>query len=80
MRKLFDKIDWAQLREQKEWLVDQEAYTQAGEATGLVHLLDSIQDAAVNEGIPEDIVFGELTMPLFDDFMAQQIRCTNCDD
>ena len=48
-----DNINWKLLREQKQWLLQQE-----GEhAVGLTHLLDYIQDEAVENGVPEEVVF-----------------------
>ena len=41
------KIDWAELRTQKNWL----ARMPGEEAEGLLSLLDALQDAAVREGI-----------------------------
>ena len=50
------RIDWAALAAQKRWLL-QHAETCA-QAAGLVHMLDAIQDAAVDlAGVPEDVVF-----------------------
>ncbi len=47
-------IDWLALAQQKRWLLNQDSQ----EATGLVELLDAIQDAAVDDaGVPEAIVF-----------------------
>jgi len=49
------RIDWAELREQKLWLLAQAA----DRAQGLVHLLDAIQDDAVEAGLAdEETVFG----------------------
>jgi len=49
-------IDWALLAHQKRWLLRQAAT--ADEAAGLLHLLDTIQDAAVDHaGVPEKFVF-----------------------
>lgn len=51
------KIDWALLRKQKMWLLQQNAYP---EAQGLLALVDAIQDYAVDEMfIDESEVFGE---------------------
>ena len=48
-----DNINWKLLREQKQWLLQQE-----GEhAEGLINLLDYIQDEAVENGVPEEVVF-----------------------
>jgi rubredoxin len=58
---MFDKIDWALLRKQKEELIDTISFSDRGEDSGLVgllHLVDSIQDYACDElGIPD--VFAE---------------------
>ena len=53
-------VDWTALARQKRWLLRQAKTSE--EAAGLVHLLDAIQDAAVDRaGVPEAIVF-----PTFD--------------
>lgn len=50
-----EKIDWCLLRKQKEWLLNQENEN----AAGLVHLIDRIQDEAVDNGDASEIeVFG----------------------
>lgn len=50
-----EKIDWSLLRKQKEWLLNQDNEN----AAGLVHLIDSIQDQAVNTASATEIeVFG----------------------
>jgi hypothetical protein len=65
-------IDFELLREQKEWLLGVAAPTafrrfstasifRAADremAEGLLHLLDAIQDAAIQEGRTEDEVYG----------------------
>ncbi len=49
-------IDWTLLNQQKRWLLEQASTSD--EAAGLLHLLDSIQDAAVDlAGVPEAVVF-----------------------
>ena len=56
-----DKIDWALLREQKQWLIDQDFGTTGGQphAEGLVYLLGELQDYAVEMlGLAELDVFG----------------------
>lgn len=54
------QIDWSALARQKQWLLQHAAGSE--EAAGLLHLLDAIQDAAVDRaGIPEKIVFPEGT-------------------
>lgn len=51
-------VDWSLLREQKLWLLTHDN----PHAAGLVHLLDSIQDHAVNNGSASEIeVFGNLS-------------------
>ena len=65
---LFNQIDWELLREQKAEMcaeVDRAAlnreFRRADLFSGIVSLLDSLQDAAVDEvGIPEKDVFGEM--------------------
>lgn len=53
---LFGKIDWKLLRQQKLWLFKQSETST--EAMGLMHLLDSIQDFAVDVmGTPHETVF-----------------------
>jgi hypothetical protein len=48
-------IDWEALRIQKAWLLRQDG----AQAAGLLHLIDHIQDRAVECGLPEQLVFGE---------------------
>jgi hypothetical protein len=49
-------INWAYLRKQKEWLLKHDN----DYADGLIHLLDDIQDAAVESGeCTEQEVFGQ---------------------
>jgi hypothetical protein len=58
LSKVISKTNWELLRNQKEWLWNQES----DKAIGLVHFLDAIQDAAVEDGIATELeVFGELT-------------------
>ncbi len=50
------KMDWALLRQQKEWLASQTS-THPDQAEGLLSLLDALQDHAIDElGLPEDVV------------------------
>ena len=50
------KIDWAMLREQKQWLLN----FNDEQAIGLVYLLDALQDQAVESGESTEIeVFGQ---------------------
>jgi hypothetical protein len=50
------RIDWALLARQKRWLLEHARASE--EAAGLVELLDTIQDAAVDTaGVPEATVF-----------------------
>jgi hypothetical protein len=50
------KIDWAMLREQKQWLLN----FNDEQAAGLVYLLDALQDQAVESGeLTETEVFGQ---------------------
>lgn len=50
-------IDWVQLRKQKSWLLQQNSE----EAQGLVHMLDAVQDYAVDEMfVDHSMVFGTL--------------------
>lgn len=60
---LLRNIDWVMLRDQKEMLLGMRtAYENPsrtfGLLSGLIHLIDAIQDAAVEEGTPEFDVFG----------------------
>ena len=51
-------IDWALLRRQKSWLLQQDP--DCAEAQGLLALVDAVQDYAVDEMfIDESFVFGE---------------------
>jgi hypothetical protein len=56
-------IDWALLRQQKAWLVEQAPNwafsTCESNANGLICLLDALQDEAVKQGLSESLVFGE---------------------
>lgn len=73
-------IDWAVLRDQK--LAVQQCIGDDDELlTGLLNLLDALQDAAVDDGIATDSeVFG----PMLDEhnYPTNQQRnvCANCDD
>jgi hypothetical protein len=50
-----NKIDWKLLQQQKAWLL----YKDEEYADGIINIIDSIQDYAVDElGIDEDLVFG----------------------
>lgn len=51
---LMENMDWALLRAQKSWLLNQES----DHALGLLHLLDAIQDEAIRLGFDEETVFG----------------------
>jgi hypothetical protein len=52
-------IDWTLLAPQKRWLLERS--NTSDEAAGLLHLLDAIQDAAVDlAGVPEAAVFPPL--------------------
>ena len=56
-------IDWSLLREQKAWLLTHDC----DEASGLIHLVDSIQDNAVALYMfTEDQVFGPQIEQLVD--------------
>ena len=58
--RLIEDIDWELLREQKLWLLQLEEIFTAipEEAYGLIHLLDAIQDFAVDVmGVSEKEVF-----------------------
>lgn len=68
---LLNNIDWSLLREQKQQLLhsidlyDLPSQGEVARATrdrlvGIVHLLDALQDCAVQTGMPEDKVFGAL--------------------
>jgi hypothetical protein len=65
---LIDRIDWPMLKEQKRTLISIiedkrdtftiEARDQLGDLEGLLELIESIQDCAVDEmGVPEELVF-----------------------
>ncbi len=56
MQTLITQMDWPLLQQQKQWLVSQSQYSEL--AQGLVHLLDQIQDLAVQQGLPEQLVMG----------------------
>jgi hypothetical protein len=54
-------INWRLLRKQKAWLLEIRAKTRGKKdfRNGLVHLLDALQDCAVDGlGVPEEQVFG----------------------
>jgi len=54
IEELLQKMDWELLWKQKQWLIKQ----QTDESAGLIHLLDDLQDIAVeNHAIPENLVF-----------------------
>lgn len=58
---VFDKTDWALLREQKQWLIDQDLNTPGGQfcAEGLACFLGAIQDYAIDAlGLDEQLVNG----------------------
>lgn len=51
------RMNWGLLIEQKEWLLNDGS----DEAMGLAHVIDAMQDYAVDElGIDEDIVFNNI--------------------
>jgi hypothetical protein len=55
MPEFMQRMDWPLLRAQKFWLLKQRSLV----ADGLLHLVDAIQDAAVDVyGLPEAEVFG----------------------
>ena len=55
---LLEKIDWALLKKQKAYLVSMSSHTKNDEREGLLNLIDSIQDFAVDTlGIDENEVF-----------------------
>ena len=65
---LIDRIDWRMLKEQKRTLISviedkRDTYTieardQLGDLEGILELIESIQDCAVDEmGVPEEEVF-----------------------
>jgi len=57
-----DRIDWEQLRHQKMAALEireQLSYQYEIALTGIVHLLDYIQDLAVEHGMSENEVFGD---------------------
>ena len=55
---LIHNIDWDLLRQQKAWLLAQSIQNQSEMATGLLHLLDNLQDEAVRLGADDLLVFG----------------------
>lgn len=58
MNEFILNIDWALLRRQKSWLLQQDS--DCAEAQGLLALVDAVQDYAVDEMfIDESDVFGE---------------------
>ena len=52
-------LDWNALREQKYLLIELIEKDANSPLWGLVNLIDAIQDAAVDEGVPETEVFGD---------------------
>ena len=52
------RIDFLLLRSQKNWLLCQE--DTSNEIEGLLGIIDSIQDAAVEQGVPVETVFGKV--------------------
>lgn len=58
MMQLINDMDWTLLRAQKTWLLEK-AYTEGDLPAGLLHLIDSLQDIAVAEGVDEKIIYGE---------------------
>jgi len=48
-------IDWPLLLKQKQWLLRQEG----GEADGLIHLLDALEDEALDSGIIDESYYVE---------------------
>jgi hypothetical protein len=58
------RIDWKRLHAQKEALLDTIDLLggfHPHPLEGIIYLLDELQDQAVEQGVPEDEVFGELT-------------------
>jgi len=69
-------IDWKLLREQKSWLLDivdaSPSTTQVNNALGLVHLLDALQDRAVDvDGVSELEVFGPAYVEILQEHMTK---------
>jgi hypothetical protein len=60
MNVFLQKIDWALLREQKEYCINEAANNAecAHIYDGIVHLMDALQDQAVANGELEEVVFG----------------------
>jgi hypothetical protein len=58
-----DKMDWGLLRQQKLILLHlrEQVFSNEDKDTlsGMIHLLDYIQDIAVEQGLSEEEVFGE---------------------
>ncbi len=62
LHEIVQRIDWKMLRRQKLWLLDQSSKP-SHIATGLICLIDAIQDAALLDQIAdEDTIFGSLTI------------------
>jgi len=56
MTELIDRIDWELLADQKQWLVEQAEHW--NEAEGLLNVIDTLQDWAVDvAGVSEETVF-----------------------
>lgn len=57
---LFDKMDWRLLRQQKAAVLRQYVSSTDDKALfeGLIVLMDALQDAAIDDGVPERKVFG----------------------
>jgi|LakMenE01Jun11ns_1017448.scaffolds.fasta_scaffold7326328_1 hypothetical protein len=53
---VIENIDWALLREQKEFCLNHGC----DDAMGLAHFLDYVQDKAVEQGYSQSEVFGDL--------------------
>ena len=49
-------IDWNLLRQQKEWLLNQQ---DCPEANGILGLLDFLQDEAERQGVAETTIWGK---------------------
>lgn len=59
LHKIVQRIDWKMLRRQKLWLLK---HPPTSSATGLIALIDAIQDAALADLITdEEIIFGTIS-------------------
>ena len=62
---LIIEMDWTLLRSQKEGLIDirctfPEESKEYGILSAVIHMIDHVQDSAVESGLKERMVFGKL--------------------